>query len=68
MEWINVKDRLPTIKGFYIVCCNHREECPRLICLNFYDNGKFSEHKVVTHWMPLPCPPKKKHKNKGGEE
>jgi len=73
MEWISVKDRLPDNKDddWVLACiqedngykwipkvCEYRQNkndwwCERL--------GWLSRHKgcfVVTHWMPLPKPPK----------
>jgi hypothetical protein len=62
MKWINIEDETPKNRGFYIVCAKHREGVPPLICLNPFDypghEGEFSEHKVITQWMPLPEPPK----------
>ena len=55
-EWVSVKDRQPCV-----------EECRYLICLNdgfiataIWDNGwnLWADAGEVTHWMPLPEPPK----------
>lgn len=62
--WINVKDRLPEnmerVLIFYKIL--HRDQR-----VAFYINGGFYDDitseenfcKWVTHWMPLPKPPKK---------
>jgi hypothetical protein len=64
MEWISVEDRLPDINGRYIV--NHLNHDICVITFSNYgwqqtvyfkDNEK-SELGFVTHWMPLPKPPK----------
>ena len=69
MEWISVKDRLPENEGRLIVLCEkvvmpahfypeyvggpNFEECDIYSnCADFLDLDK------VTHWMPLPEPPK----------
>ena len=55
-EWVSVKDRQPCV-----------QECRYLICLNdgfiataIWDNGwnLWADAGEVTHWMPLPEPPK----------
>lgn len=62
-EWISVDDRLPEEKANYIVYYKHafvEDENHIGICICFYDGDEFEMdflHKV-THWMPLPHPPK----------
>ena len=62
-EWISVKDRLPEEKVNCIVhykhaYCDNDDYWTIGIC--FYDGEKFQMHWAykVTHWMPLPHPPK----------
>ena len=74
--WISVKDRLPDCNGQYLVAyhpfcwddvrCNevrvdidsYRElETPRR------KGWAHNKHRLVTHWQPLPDPPKKEKKN-----
>ena len=63
MEWISVKDRLPEEKVNCIVhykhaYCDYDDYWAIGFC--FYDGEKFRidlSYKV-THWMPLPQPPK----------
>ena len=62
-EWISVKDRLPEEKVNCIVYYQHAY-CDNdgywAIGICFYDGEKFQmglSYKV-THWMPLPEPPK----------
>ena len=64
-EWISVKERLPSEKGHYL-CRWHGVTCPEGMTdvLNF-DGKEFpwttifpSARNIVTHWMPLPEPPK----------
>ena len=76
-EWISVDERLPDKGGKYIV---YREFCNGLSLINIinydpnYDghamwflfDGEWGDCEVnnVTHWMPLPEPPKMKgHEN-----
>ena len=62
-EWISVKDRLPEEKVDCIVRYQHAY-CDTdgywAIGMCFYDGEKFQFNPVykVTHWMPLPQPPK----------
>lgn len=73
MEWISVKDRLPKKEEFVAVSCmKHNEGNFRLrkgiaigIWMGVYfvdmpDNCGCNgvDPKDVTHWMPLPEPPK----------
>ena len=73
-QWISVKDRLPDVACMYIVTacdewCSHGEgiwydtvvvvaeySCG---CWNWNDNWTdYDIDDLVTHWMPLPEPPK----------
>lgn len=71
-QWIRVKDRLPTQEGQYLVvvchlnCLNHVRQRMKVARFNksgehkkahFYGNQTFRA-KDITHWMPLPKPPK----------
>ena len=62
-EWISVKDRLPEEKVDCIVHYKHAY-CDNdgywAIGFCFYDGEKFQFGPAykVTHWMPLPHPPK----------
>ena len=62
-EWISVDDRLPAEKVNCIVhykhaYCDNDDYWEIGIC--FYDGEKFRVNPAykVTHWMPLPQPPK----------
>lgn len=73
-QWISVKDRLPDVAGMYIVTacdewCSHGEGIwyGTVVvvaeysggCWNWNDNGTdYDIDDLVTHWMPLPEPPK----------
>ena len=54
-EWISVEDRLPEKGGYYLTVV---ENCER-VCYSRLILDKFG-HDGVTHWMPLPEPPKPK--------
>lgn len=65
-EWISVKDRLPEADGDYLVylVANNMPKNKSIITLYYtnlskrfvyYDNDNLF---TVTHWMPLPEPPK----------
>lgn len=62
-EWISVKDRLPEEKVNCIVHYKHaycENDDYWAIGICFYDGKKFQIDWAykVTHWMPLPEPPK----------
>jgi hypothetical protein len=61
-EWISVKDRLPEKKGTFLVCTKNDFYCTKNIAkVRFYDgewHGTGGIWSNVTHWMPLPEPPK----------
>ena len=62
-EWISVDDRLPEEKANCIVYYQHAY-CDNddywAIGMCFYDGEKFQVNPIykVTHWMPIPQPPK----------
>lgn len=62
-EWISVKDRLPKDNGKYlVVVCGDKIVGP-YVATRFFWNGHFEEFQYfpfrhVSHWMPLPAPPK----------
>ena len=62
-EWISVDERLPEEKANCIVYYQH-SYCDNdgywAIGICFYDGEKFQLNPAykVTHWMPLPTPPK----------
>ena len=51
-EWISVKDRLPDV-GKFVLIYNEING----VCLDYHDGVTFGYYDV-THWMPLPEPPK----------
>lgn len=66
--WISVKDRLPDDKELYLICNESNFE---KINIAYYQpigdkfsnyepfwQGRSSRSTCVTHWMPLPEPPK----------
>ena len=66
-EWISVEERLPDTTEKILVYCSNGEILPakyiRVQGLEFWFEETYSCHNI-THWMPLPEPPKMK----GGEE
>lgn len=55
-KWISIDERLPERNGRYLTHCNI--EGQSLVCVLYYSRiGSFNEG-TVTHWMPLPEPPK----------
>ena len=54
--WVSVEEALPERNGRYLTHCNI--EGQSLVCVLYYCKfGGFWEG-TVTHWMPLPYPPK----------
>lgn len=74
MRWIPVEERLPEKHSEYIVCaCDEGEPIDEriwgntvVVCADYYDgaftwyegNTEYDISDIVTHWMPLPQPPK----------
>ena len=56
-EWISVKDTLPELEQEVLVYAN-REYLKRKIHTHFYWCLADFEDLKITHWMPLPTPPK----------
>ena len=57
-RWISVKDRLPADYQEALVIFNYELIAVRFFCHGkWYSNG-YEEKDTVTHWMPLPEPPK----------
>jgi hypothetical protein len=62
MDWISVEDRLPD-KEIYVLC-HYQNEVIKPIDVGFYSllvkmwNVGYLKSGIVTHWMPLPEPPK----------
>ena len=66
-DWISVKDRLPDKYGLYLV---NRTIIPHKIVFaalweneKFVSIGKQQQLDFITHWMPLPEPPKEDDTN-----
>lgn len=63
-EWISVEERLPQVTGKYICCVKDKRGNTWTVPADWNLEmkmwfGEFGEIKnMVTHWMPLPEPPK----------
>ena len=63
-EWISVKDRLPEFCVSVLARCFHHGKCRTLVCHTSKENAEewytdeVCQWVKVTHWMPLPEPPK----------
>lgn len=70
--WISVEDRLPSERMHCLIYCPQSfPKNIRVLSATFYDdNSTFycdaleSSHEDVTHWMPLPQPPKEENRKK----
>lgn len=56
MEWISVKDRLPEEDTWVLVYS--RQGRYTNLKVDYIHGGKWFHSFYVTHWMPLPEPPK----------
>ena len=57
-EWISINDKLPERNGRYLThCCVGGRS---LVCILYYNKYYGFDEDTVTHWMPLPEPPKMK--------
>ena len=62
--WISVKDRLPEESGYYLVFTDIGRIAllsysKKYRAFNAHDDSYSEEYMIsVTHWMPLPNPPK----------
>lgn len=77
-QWISVEDRPPERNGEYIVtACDEGEPSDEkiwndtvVVCAEYYkgcwtweeNNSEYSLDGIVTHWMPMPEPPKERYK------
>jgi hypothetical protein len=67
-EWISVKDRLPKVLQSVLVSLSNKKQTGELVHSGIFWHKKFcidgdnsisqKLSKDVTHWMPLPEPPK----------
>jgi hypothetical protein len=62
MKWISVKERLPEDDGEYIVATKygHIFIFDWLMGRFFAEDRNGLVYEEITHWMPLPKPPKEK--------
>lgn len=62
MKWISVKDRLPEEDGWVLVYEDGAMNCAMFHGKRFYDATYANCYNIIvekiTHWTPLPKPPK----------
>ena len=65
-EWISVNDRLPDSNNVVFACIDDGQcKIVRSAYVSSYGKWKWiEEHQTVTHWMPLPEPPKEEEHEK----
>ena len=63
-EWISVNDRLPDSNNVVFACIDDGQcKIVRSAYVSSYGKWKWiEEHQTVTHWMPLPEPPKEEER------
>ena len=58
-KWIPVKERLPDEDDeVLVVAVNVFNHDDRWVSIDWLYSGGWQQHEIVTHWMPLPTPPK----------
>ncbi len=57
MNWISVKDRLPE-EGYYLVFIKNPGPFKYIYVAYYYGDNEWNVDGEVTHWKPLPEPPK----------
>lgn len=64
-EWVSVEDRLPEQQAGFFICLGFTSSGHETLKLAFncktkrFQTMNFEDiHKLITHWMPLPNPPK----------
>ena len=58
-QWISVDDELPKTSAFYVVFTQYDTDLNEVRC-SYYEtlNNMGFAHACVTHWQPMPQPPK----------
>lgn len=59
-EWISVEDELPKEFASVLVVGDDIRSCALYKDKKFYSDFPLPKNEEVTHWMPLPTPPKTK--------
>ena len=58
-RWIPVTERLPEEdEEVLVVAVNDFNKDDRWAAIDWLYCGTWQQHSIVTHWMPLPAPPK----------
>lgn len=58
-KWNSMEDRFPGIHERVLVWCESKTIEKHVTACTYMGDGKFSRHvRFVTHWMPMPQPPK----------
>jgi len=57
-EWISIKNKTPSKNGSYLVYQKLGYRFTREFFNGTWQNAKSDKYGVITHWMPLPEPPK----------
>ena len=57
-KWIPATERLPEEEGLYLVAVVNDHERRYSKTAWYHGHGNWFLHQKVTHWMPLPEPPK----------
>ena len=65
-NWISVEEELPKVQDWYL-CYNDVEDGSEVLHWEgdgnvWMDNDWHYKSKEITHWMPLPQPPRKEDK------
>jgi len=57
-DWVSVEDRLPDDCNDHLCFSKLNGRCVLLYCSGMWHVDEYTTDKTVTHWKPLPQPPK----------
>lgn len=59
MTWISVRERVPREEELMLLHDGQFPYVGYLYCGKWNAAGKWTDYRMISHWMPLPAPPPK---------